>query len=423
MQIIENNKIKEKIYIEKLSNGIPVVVIPKKTNKKYIVWGIKYGSIDGKFLSDGKLINIPDGSAHYLEHKLFEQENDLNSLDVLSSLGVDANAYTTNNHTAYLFECTDNFYEGLDELMDYVQNPYFTDANIDKERGIIEQEIMMYKDYPEWELYMNALECMYNVNPIKIDVAGSIESISKITKETLYTIYDNFYTPENSIIVVSGNFVPEEIISEIKSRMKMKASNKKIERIYEAEENRIVKKIKEQKMDISIPMFMVGYKDININDKNNLKKNLAIEIILNYAYSRSSELFNDLYKKGKLLSEVTFNYEFAETYGHVLIQGQSEDVDYVVNVLEKQLDLIKEKGFESTRLESIKRKVYGELVKDNYSTVSAISTGFVTDYFRNIDIFDYFEEFETIDEEYLINVLNNIFDEKYKIVSIINPKN
>ena len=134
MQIIENNKVKEKVYIEKLSNGIDVVFIPKKTNKKYIIWGINYGSINNKFISNGKEIVIPDGSAHYLEHKLFEQENGTNSLDVLSNLGVDANAYTTNNHTAYLFECTENFDDGLDELMDYVQNPYFTDENIDKER-------------------------------------------------------------------------------------------------------------------------------------------------------------------------------------------------------------------------------------------------------------------------------------------------
>ena len=422
MQIIENNKIKEKVYIEKLSNGIDVVFIPKKTNKKYIIWGIKYGSIDGKFLSNGKEINIPDGSAHYLEHKLFEQENGMNSLDVLTNIGVDANAYTTNNHTAYLFECTDNFYEGLDELMDYVQNPYFTDENIDKERGIIEQEIMMYKDYPEWELYMNALECMYNDNPIKIDVAGSIQSISKITKETLYDIYNNFYTPENSIIVVSGDFEPETIFNEIKSRMRMEKSLNKIERIYPEEKGSIVKDKKVQEMDISIPMFMIGYKDNNIHG-NMVKRNLGIEILLNYAYSRSSKLFNELYEEGKLISEVSFNYEYAETYAHVLVQGQSEDVDYVIEKLEKELDKIKVNGFNKTRLESIKRKVYGELVKDNYSTVSSISTGYVTDYFRRVGIFDYFEEFETIDENYLLEILNNLFRDDNKVISIINPKN
>jgi len=208
LQIIENNIVKEKIYIENLDNKLKVIILPKNTRKKYIVWSTNFGSIDNKFYSsqNNELITVPDGSAHYLEHKLFEQENGKNSLDVLTSLGVDANAYTTNDHTAYLFECTENFDEALDELMDYVQNPYFTEENVEKERGIIEQEIMMYKDYPEWELYMNALKSMYKNNEINIDVAGSKETIAKITPETLYTIYNNFYTPENMVIVLARKF-------------------------------------------------------------------------------------------------------------------------------------------------------------------------------------------------------------------------
>ena len=421
MQIIENSKIKEKVYIEKLSNGIPVVVIPKKTNKKYIIWGIKYGSIDGKFIVDGKEEIIPDGSAHYLEHKLFEQENGTNSLDVLTALGVDANAYTTNNHTAYLYECTENFYESLDELMDYVQKPYFTDENVDKERGIIEQEIMMYKDYPEWELYMNAINCMYNVNPIKIDVAGTVETIAEISKETLYTIYDNFYTPENSRSVVSGDFVPDEIIKEVKKRMVMKPYNKKRERIYPVENKNIVSKIKEEKMDISIPMFMVGFKDNNLNE-NFVKKSIGVEIICNYLFSRSSRFHNDLYEEGKIIAEVSYNYEFADTYSHVLVQGQSEDVDSVVNKIKEELDIVRKEGFDESRLERMRKKVYGEMIKDSLSTVSNISTEYILNYFRNINMFDFFEEFDSMSSEYLIQLINQIFVENNMVVSIINPK-
>ena len=168
MQILENSKIKEKLYIEKMDNGLTIMVLPKKTRKKYIVWSVNFGSIDNKFLAfgDKDVTHVPDGIAHYLEHKLFEQENGNNSLDVLTSFGVDANAYTTNDHTAYLYEATDNFDEALEEFMNYVQNPYFTDENVEKERGIIEQEIMMYDDYPEWSIYMNAMKCMYKNNEI-----------------------------------------------------------------------------------------------------------------------------------------------------------------------------------------------------------------------------------------------------------------
>ena len=165
MQVIENLKVKEKLYKEKLDNGLTVMIIPKPgMNKKYMIWGTHYGSLENEFVVPGEEEKtvVPNGVAHFLEHKLFEQENGTNSLDVLTALGVDANAYTTNDHTAYLFECTDNFYEAMDELMDYVQHPYFTDENVEKEKGIIGQEIKMYDDYPEWKVYLNAINAMYN---------------------------------------------------------------------------------------------------------------------------------------------------------------------------------------------------------------------------------------------------------------------
>lgn len=209
MQIIENSKVKEKLYIEKLNNGLTIMIIPKKNiQKKYIIWGTNYGSIDNEFIIPGeeKSTSVPDGIAHFLEHKLFEQEDGTNSLDTLTTLGVSANAYTTNNHTAYLFECTDNFYKALDELMDYVQHPYFTDENVKKEQGIIGQEIMMYDDYPDWIVYMNAMKSMYKNNPVNLDITGTIESISKIDKDILYKCYETFYNPSNMVMAVSRRF-------------------------------------------------------------------------------------------------------------------------------------------------------------------------------------------------------------------------
>ena len=205
--------------IKKLKNGLTVMIIPKKgLKKKYVIWGTHYGSNDSKFIVPGEeeITEVPKGVAHFLEHKMFEQKNGKNSLDVLTSLGVSANAYTTNNHTAYLYECTDNFYEALDELMDYVQHPYFTDENVEKEKGIIGQEIMMYDDYPEWKVYLNALEAMYHEHPVKLDITGTIETIKPISKEILYKCYNTFYNPSNMCLVVSGDFEPEELIEEIK---------------------------------------------------------------------------------------------------------------------------------------------------------------------------------------------------------------
>ena len=221
MKIIESSKIKEKAYVEELENGLKVMIIPKKnTKKKYIIWGTHFGSIDNHFImpQTGEEVYIPDGVAHFLEHKMFEQPNGTNSLDTLMALGIDANAYTTNDHTAYLFECTNHFEEGLNELMDYVQHPYFTQENVEKEKGIIGQEIGMYDDDPGWRLYINAMDCLYKENPIKIDIAGTVESISKITPDVLYKCYNTFYHPSNMVLVACGDFEPERILEEIKKR-------------------------------------------------------------------------------------------------------------------------------------------------------------------------------------------------------------
>lgn len=204
MQVIENSKIKEKMYIEKIPNGLTIIMIPKeKIKKKYITWGVGFGSIDNQFIigNSQDITKIPDGVAHYLEHKMFEQRSGINALDTLTNFGVDANAYTTNTYTTYLYECTENFYEALDEFMDYIQNPYYTAENVEKERGIIEQEIAMYDDEPGQAIYMNLLKAMYHRNPINIDIAGTKESIAEIDEKVLYTIYNNFYVPENMVIV------------------------------------------------------------------------------------------------------------------------------------------------------------------------------------------------------------------------------
>lgn len=250
MQIIENLQVKEKLYTEKLENGLNIMIIPKKgIKKKYVMWATHYGSMDNKFVVPGedKETEVPDGVAHFLEHKMFEQPNGTNSLDTLTALGVNANAYTTTNHTAYLFESTDNFYEALDELMDYVQHPYFTDQNVEKEKGIIGQEIMMYDDYPDWAVYMNALKCMYKNNAITIDIAGSIDSIAKIDKDVLYKCYNTFYNPSNMVMGFCGDFEPEELIKEIKKRLIEKPNQGEIKRIYDPKEEGIVSKSKKLK--------------------------------------------------------------------------------------------------------------------------------------------------------------------------------
>ena len=421
MQVIENLKVKEKLYIEKLENGLTVMIVPKTgIQKKYIIWGTNYGSNDNKFIVPGETeeTEVPNGVAHFLEHKLFEQKNGTNSLDTLTALGVEANAYTTNDHTAYLFECTDNFYEALDEFMDYVQNPYFTDENVEKEKGIIGQEIMMYDDYPEWQVYLNAMKAMYHENPIKIDITGTIETISHIDKDILYKCYKTFYNPSNMVLVVTGDFKPEEILEEIKSRLVKKENQGEIKRIYTEEPETIVKEKIEQTFEVSRPLYTIGIKDSPKDQEDIVKKHISIEILLNLIIGRSSKLYKKLYDEGIISGQPSLDYEFGKTYAHILITGQSTDPEKVYYEFKKEVKEMKEKGIDKEDFERIKKFIYGGYVKE-YNDIQDISRMFLADYFKGINSFDYLEEIEGINLNYLDQVLENVFKEDKMILSIV----
>lgn len=425
MQIIENSKVKEKLYVEKLENGLTVMIMPKKNiQKKYMIWATNFGSIDNKFIApnDKEETNIPDGVAHFLEHKMFEQQNGTNSLDTLTALGVNANAYTTTDHTCYLFECTDNFYQAMDELMDYVQNPYFTDKNVEKEKGIIGQEIQMYDDYPSWAVYMNAMKCMYKNNPIIIDIAGSIESISKIDKEVLYKCYNTFYHPSNMVMCFAGDFEPEALIEEVKKRLKPTEKHGEIKRIYPEEPEQIVKKENTQNMEVSMPIFVIGIKDVidnkNCTSSSIVKKHIAIEILLNMLIGKSSKLYKELYEAELITGEPYLDYEFSKQYAHVSITGQSNDPKKVLEKFETEIKKMKENDIDLAHFQRVKNMIYGNYVKE-YDDVAEICRMFVGDYMKGINSFEYIEEYEQVTPEYTKQVLEEVFKEEKTVLSIV----
>ena len=421
MQIIENSKVKEKLYIEKLQNGLTIMIVPKKgIQKKYVIWGTNYGSNDSKFIVPGEkeITEVPKGVAHFLEHKMFEQESGTNSLDTLTALGVEANAYTTNDHTAYLFECTENFYPALDELMDYVQHPYFTDENVEKEKGIIGQEIMMYDDYPEWKVYLNALEAMYHEHPVKLDITGTIETISHIDKDILYKCYNTFYNPSNMVMVVCGDFEPEKLLEEIKKRLIDKKANGEIKRIYPKEPENIVQEKIEQKMDVSEQLFTIGIKDKVADGKEKVKKHLAIEILLNMIIGKSSRLYQDLYNTGIMFTTPGMDYEFSSDYAHILITGQSKDPEKVYVKFKKMVNDLKINGIKKEEFKRIKKMLYGTFIKE-YDETGDISRMFLADFFKGINSFEYLDEVTIINEQYVEQVLKEVFTEEKMILSVI----
>ena len=423
MQIIENTIIKEKLYIDKLKNGLTVMIIPKKgVKKKYVIWGTHYGSVNDKFIIPGENIitEVPDGVAHFLEHKMFEQANGKNSLDVLTSLGVNANAYTTNEHTAYLFECTDNFELAFAELADYIQHPYFTKENVEKEKGIIGQEISMYDDEPSWQVYINAMKALYVNNPIRIDIAGTQETISKITPDILYKCYNTFYHPSNMALVLCGDFEPEKMIQEIKNKQIRQDNHGEIERIFDEEPEKINTKEIRVNMEVSIPNVLIAYKQKVSNEKS-VKKHIAMEILLELIAGKSSNLYKKLYEEGIILQELDFSYEFTEMYAHTIIGSATNDPYKMRDYLNVEVEKLKKEGIDEDSFERTKRMLYGNYVKI-YNDVSDIARMFLSDYFKGINSFDYLESIELINKEYVENVLKENFLEEKQIISIVEPK-
>lgn len=425
MQVIKNENVNEEVAIKKLDNGLTVMIVPKKdVKKKYVIWGTNYGSNDSEFVVPGEKekTEVPLGIAHFLEHKLFEQENGTNSLDTLTALGVNANAYTTNNHTAYLFECSNNFEKALDELMDYVQTPYFTDENVEKEKGIIGQEIMMYDDQPNWRLYMNALKAMYHNHPVKLDIAGTIETIEPIDKEVLYKCYNTFYNPNNMVMVLSGDFDVEETFKEVEKRLKPASKIEEIKRIMPEEPNTIVQKEIIEELDVSQPQYIIGIKDERDDNKKDIvKKHIAIEISLVLLFGPSSSLYKKLYEEGTISSGASIGYEFAKDYAYAMISGQSVNPHKVFEELKKEINKFKEEGFVKKDFERIRKTVYGGNVKE-FDDVADISRMFLSDYFKGINSFEYLSKMQDVSMEYTTKIFNEVFNEDKMVLSIVKGK-
>ena len=423
MKIIENKTIKEEAYFEELKNGLKVIIIPKKnTNKKMAIIGTKFGSIDNHFINPitKEEVKIPDGVAHFLEHKMFEQADGTNSLDTLTALGVEANAYTTNDHTAYYFETIENFEPAFKELLNYVFHPYYTDENVEKEKGIIAQEIRMYDDDPISKIFLNALQCMYNACPVRIDVAGTVESINKINKDLLYDCYNTFYHPSNMVMSVCGDFEPEYILNLIKENMESIRNQDKIQRIYPEEKKEIYQKYKEEKMEVSISSLVIGIKD-EIEEENIVNKEIILNIILNCIFDENSRLFKELYEDGLIINEPDLEYEYSDIYSHMMIYANSKDPKEVYKRFKKEVERLKEVGIDEKTFTRTKNKIYGRLIT-SYNSSTQIARNFMRDYLNNINSFDYIEEWSKINLEDANKMLKDKFIEEKMILSIILPK-
>ena len=422
---IYNEVIDERILYTKSRNGIKIFFMPKKGyTKSYAVFSTDYGSIDNSFvpLGESEAIEVPEGIAHFLEHKLFEEE-EANIFEKFSNIGAQVNAYTNFNQTSYLFYTTDKFYEGLGLLIDFVQNPYLTDENVDKEKGIIAQEIMMYEDNPGWKVYFNLLKAMYHEHPIRIDIAGTVESINTIDKEILLKTYQTFYNPSNMVLFVIGDISFEQVVDVVNKTEKVfDQTDEDIQRVYPEEAAGVKEKKVEERMSTSMPLFYMGFKDTDIGYKGKemIKKDVVTNIILDMLFGESSEYYNELYEEGLIDSSFGAFYTAEENYGHSLIVGQSRDPEQIYDRIISRIklpadDLLKEADFERIKKNELGNFIIG------MNSIEFIANNFTDFYFSDFMIIDYLELLKEIRFEDVLSRFKSHFYEENLALSIIRP--
>jgi len=423
MDLIRNEVLREEIYKEILDNGLEIYVLPKKDYvKQFAIFATRYGSIDNDFILPDKneRIKVPDGIAHFLEHKLFEEEEG-NVFDRFTKNGANANAYTSFTLTAYLFSCTYNFYENLKILLNFVSRPYFTEESVKKEIGIIEQEINMYKDDPNWRVFFNILDCLYVNHPVKIDIAGTVDSIKKINKDLLYKCYNTFYNPNNMVLFVVGNVNPERVVEESRN-MIIKEGKAKIKRFYPEEPESINRDFIEDKMMVAEPLMYLGYKDISAykGSRELLKRIITTNICLELLIGKSSKLYNDLYNEGLITSNFDFEYTGEIGYGYTLIGGEVSDPIRVSERIKKGVSVLVKEGIDGSDFERIKKKLYGSFVR-SFNSIDAIAHNFISFYMKDIFIFDYISAINDITAQDVLERFQTHFKDENSALSVITP--
>ena len=365
MEKISFDQLQEELYFEKMSNGLNVYVLPKKGfNKTYATFTTKYGSIDNHFMPLEKqdFVKVPDGIAHFLEHKLFEKE-DGDVFQQFSRQGASANAFTSFTRTAYLFSSTSNVEQNLETLIDFVQDPYFTEKTVEKEKGIIGQEITMYDDNPDWRLYFGLIQNLYKNHPVKIDIAGTIESITPITADLLYECYGTFYHPSNMLLFIVGPVDPKAIMDQVRENQGKKeySSQPEIQRKFDEEPVEADQKKQVLKMNVQTSKCLLGIKALHVNQSGEemLKNELTMNVFLDLLFGKSSDNYEQLYSSG--LIDETFSYDYTQEqgFGFAMVGGDTREPDKLAETLENMLMEAKKGGvFNEDQLgRAIKKKI------------------------------------------------------------------
>ena len=331
---ITNERLGEKYYSVKHSSGLRILICPKEGFRSaYAVIGTRFGSINSSFINNGRKITVPDGTAHYLEHKLFESEEG-DAFSQYARTGASANAYTSFDVTCYLFSCTERFDESLGILFDLVRSPYFTPETVAKEQGIIGQEIKMYDDSPEWRVNINLMQAMYSEHSINKDIAGTVETIAQITPEILYDCYNSYYNLNNMVLCVAGNITPEQVLAVADSKL-TKDEPSVTESLMPEEPYKVKQDYIEQTLPVAVPLFSLGYKEDGGSGYVTSKESLCTAILLEAFAGEGSELYRELLDKKLINSSFAAEYIDGTGYRYISFSGESREPKLAADIIKK----------------------------------------------------------------------------------------
>ena len=400
-------------------SGLKIYILEKpQYNSAYAVFGTKYGSIDTCFSVNGEKTQVPEGIAHFLEHKLFESE-DGDAFTKYAATGAYANAYTSFDRTCYLFSCSDRFYDNLGILLDFVQSPYFTAETVQKEQGIIGQEIRMYDDNPEWRVMFNMLLAMYKKHPVRIDIAGTVESIAEIDDKLLYKCYNTFYNPSNMFICIAGNVNSEKVLSQINGAVKTNDPIE-IERIGCDEPDEVSESYVEQKLEVAQPIFCFGYKEAMDKPERTVKEKVCTSLLLEIIAGDSSPLYKKLINEGLINDEFSFEYFTGNGYSSVIFEGESMDPKKVAEEIKSEVERLKSDGIDKKLFSAVRCGMYGEAVR-SFNSVENIATQLVGCAMSDSGLFDELKYLKSVTPDDIYKRLSLLENEK-TVLSVVIPE-
>jgi predicted Zn-dependent peptidase len=418
--------VKEIVYSEVMDNGLEVFILPKPGfTKTFATFSTKYGSVDNHFaVGDAPPQRVPDGIAHFLEHKMFEEpEGDI--FAKFAQLGASSNAFTSFDRTVYLFSATDNIKENVETLISFVQNPYFTDENVEKEKGIIGQEIKMYQDNPDWRLYFGLIDSLYHVHPVHIDIAGTVESIAEITKETLYDCYHTFYHPSNMNLFIVGGVDPEEMMDLIRANQAKKnyPPQGEIRRIFDKEADEVKRGRHDITLPVSLPKCLFGIKEPapGVAGEELLRREIVTKLLFDILFSPSSELYQQMYDDKLITDSFGAEYNCSDQYAFSIAGGDTRDPDALVQRVQAAVEAMKQSGIPKDVFERTRKKKIGSYFR-MLNSPEAIANEFTKHRFRGTNLFDMLHLYENVTVEEAEKRLNEHFNWERMSVCVVESK-